>query len=333
MPDRSSAEESRRSRRKGVLRALVLGGVAVGVPAAVNAVIARRNRTLTTPGWGRSHRYAWKHGEISFQRLGQGPPLVCLHSFGSGHDSEEWRELAEFLARDFEVFAPDFLGWGRSEKPNRTYDGELYIELVRDFLEDVVGKSAVVLAAGLPAAYAVQIAIDRPELVRALALSVPSGVGLSGEEPDVKDALVNRLLRTPILGTSALNLYTSRAAIASHLRRDTSTADRVDVARVEHRYQSSHQPGSHLALAALLSGYLNHRIDEALLRLEVPTWIAWGRQATLPQVSVADLWLSRVPQAELEVFEGAGNLPHAELPARVRKPLEGFLARQSALTD
>jgi pimeloyl-ACP methyl ester carboxylesterase len=327
----STAEEYRQKRRKRLLRALLFGGAAVGIPAAANAIIARRNRRLGAPGWGRTHRYAWKFGEIAFQRLGSGTPLVCLHSFGPGHDAEEWHDLAEGLASRFEVFVPDFLGWGRSAKPRLPYDGELYIGQVADFLEDVVASKAVVLAAGLGAAYAVQVALDRPQMIQALGLAVPSGIALSGEEPDVKDALVNRMLQLPVVGTSALNLYTSRSAIAAHLRRDAYfAADRADAGRIEHHYQSSHQPGSHLALAAFLSGYLNHRIDENLARLDTPTWIAWGRQATMPPVEVADLWLSRLPQAELEVFEGTSNLPHAEVPARFQKPLEGFLARRSA---
>lgn len=334
MVARNRSDEDRKKRRRGLYKALVLGGVAVGIPAAANAIIARRNRRLESAGWGRSHRYAWKQGEIAFQRLGSGSPLVCLHSFGPGHDAEEWRELAERMADSYEVFAPDFLGWGRSEKPAIAYDGELYIELLADFLEDVVETPAAVLAAGLPAAYAVQVAVDRPEAVGALGLSVPSGIAVSGEEPDVKDALVNRMLRLPIVGTSALNLYTSRTAIAGHLRRETfATPDRVDEARIEHHYQSSHQPGSHLALAAFLSGYLNHRIDDSLSRVNTPTWIAWGRQAANPSIDVADLWIGRIPHAELEVFEGAGNLPHAEIPARFQKPLERFLAHLVSPVD
>jgi len=309
------------------MRALLVSGAAVGIPAAANALIARRNRRLAAPAWGRTHRYAWKLGEMTFQRIGRGAPIVCLHSFGPGHDGEEWRAVAERLAKRFEVFVPDLIGWGRSEKPDRPYDGEFYIDQIANFLENVVETRAVVLAAGLSAAYAVQVALDRPQRIRALGLVVPSGIALSGEEPDVKDALVNRMLRLPVLGASALNLYTSRSAIAGHLRRDTYAADRVDAARVEHHYESSHQPGSHLALAAFLSGYLNHRIDENLALLKPPTWIAWGRQATMPPVEVADLWLTRIGQAELEVFEGAGNLPHTEIPARFEKPLERFLAR------
>ena len=86
---------------------------------------------------------------FSFQCFGLGAPIVLLHSFGPGHDSEEWRPASELLARSFRVYAPDLLGWGRSDKPAITYDGELYIQLLVDFLGSVVSERCVLVAAGL----------------------------------------------------------------------------------------------------------------------------------------------------------------------------------------
>ena len=191
MVAQSSQQEQKRKRRGKLVKGLLLGGAAVGLPALANALIARRNERLGLPVWGRQKRYAWKYGEISFQCLGQGSPMLLLHSFGPGHDSEEWRTVAEILAEEHRVYAPDLLGWGRSDKPRMAYDGELYIQLLGDFLEDVVGERSSVAAAGLSAAYAVQVAVDRPEIVGPLALVVPSGIEIHGEEPDLKDALVH----------------------------------------------------------------------------------------------------------------------------------------------
>ena len=327
MAARTSQEEQKRRRRKRLIRGLLLGGAAVGLPALANALVARQTRRLAGAGWGRGHRYAWKLGELAFQRLGEGPAIVLLHSFGPGHDMEEWREVGEQLGATYRVFALDLLGWGRSDKPRMNYDDELYIQQIVDFLEDVVRERAVLVGSGLSAAYAVQVAVDHPELVRALALVVPAGVEIHGDEPDLKDALVHRMLRLPVLGTSALNLYTSQTAIARYLRRDLFAApNRVDADRIEHHYRSSHQPGSHVPLAAYLSGYMNHSVEEALARLDVPTWIAWGRQARAPSVETADLWLRYAADIEFEVFENSGNLPQIEVPGPFQAGLESFLS-------
>lgn len=325
----TAEEQQRRRRRKRIVQGLLVGAAAVGVPALANAIIRKRAGKLSPPAWGRAERYAWAEGDIAFQRLGQGPPVVLLHSFGPGHSSEEWRRAAELLARRMTVFAPDLLGWGRSEKPSLTYDGELYIQLLDDFLHDVVGDRAAILAAGLPAAYALQIAVDRPDAVCCLGLAVPQGLEVHGDEPDLKDALVHRILRLPVFGTSALNVYTSRSGIESHLRSEVVAApEQVDAALVEHHYVASHQPGAQAALAAYLAGYLNHSAADLLRRLAVPCWLAWGSEATAPPLAAADLWLAEIG-GELDVFNRAGNLPHFELPSSFVEAFFEFYDRLS----
>ena len=319
-------EELRRKRRKRLVRGLVMGGAAVGVPALINALVSRRAGKLPPAPWGRGETYDWTHGKIHYQRLGEGPPVLLLHSFGPGHGGGEWRGVAERLAAGHQVLVPDLLGWGRSDRPPLTYDGELYIKLIADFVERVAGGRPAVIAAGLPAAYAVQLAVDRPELLRALGLITPSGIELHGDEPDFKDALVHWLLRLPILGTSALNLYTSRSAIATYLRREVyGSADKVDDTLVDRHYRGAHQAGAPWALAAYLSGYLNHGVRDILDRVDLPVWLGWGRRAVTPPVESADLWLRSLRGADLEIFESCGILPHAETADEVARRLERFL--------
>jgi pimeloyl-ACP methyl ester carboxylesterase len=330
MMTRSREDEQRRKRRKRLLQGILVGGAAIGIPALANLLIERRAGRLEAPSWGRTRRYAWRYGEVLFQRLGNGPAILLLHSLGPGHDSHEWRRVAEILAERYTVLAPDLLGWGRSEKPAIAYDGELYIQFVSDFLHDVVRERAAVVAAGLPAAYAAQVAVDEPEALSALALVSPLGIEIHGDEPDLKDAVIHRLLRLPVLGTTTLNLYTTRSGIANHLRREVfAEPERADAAEVEHHYRASHQRGAQAALAAYLAGYLNHSVEETLGRVTQPVWLAWGRLAANPPVEAADLWVHALPEPELEVFETAGSLPHAEAPTAFCQRLEGFLTRHA----
>jgi pimeloyl-ACP methyl ester carboxylesterase len=327
----SSEEEERRRRRKRIVRGLLVGGAAVGIPALLNAAIARRARRVEPTLWGRRHRYAWELGDVVFQRLGEGDPLLLLHSFGPGHDSIEWRSAAERLAARFQVFAPDLPGWGRSGRPSVDYDAELFIDFVIDFLVDLVRRRAVLVASGLAAAYAIQVAVDRPELVRGLVLVCPLGIDLASDEPDLKDAVIHRLLRLPLVGTSALNVYASRNGIRHHLASEVyAQPDLVTEELVDHYWKGAHELGSRWALAAYLSGYLNHRVTPALARLACPTLLVWGRRAANPPVESSDLWMRRLPEAELEVIENAGLLPHAEAPESFGELVEKFAAHLPA---
>lgn len=322
------SEESRRRRRGKLRRRLAVGAAAVGIPALVNLVIARSAKRLGKPGWGHPNRYAWRYGEIAFQKLGAGEPVLLLHSLGPGHDGEQWREVAELLAESHSVYAPDLLGWGRSQRPAIAYDDSLYVRLVSDFIADVIGGPATVVAAGMSAAYAIQVALDEPRKIEALALVHPSGLDLDADEPDLKDALLRKALQMPVFGTGALNLYTSRQAIRLHLEKDVFLdPDQVSEADVDRHYTSSHQPGAHRALASYLAGFLNHHNDD-LERLEQPLWLAWGRGAGDAQVRrQLESWLDRLPVAEIEVFDGVGTMPHFETPATFGERLRRFLTQ------
>lgn len=316
-------------RRIGPLvKGLVLAGAAVGAPALVSAVIRRRAEPPQTPRWGRAHRYAGRHGEIVFQELGlrgDRPPVVLLHSFGPGHDANEWRATAERLAERYAVYAPDLPGWGRSASRG-AWSPALYVEAIAGFLSGVAREPAVLIASGMSAAYAVRIAAERPGLLRALGLVCPLGfeAGAAGAGP----SFLGTLLRLPVLRDTVLDLLTSRSAITHHLRKEVYAApERVDAALLDHHYRASHVPRSRAALAAWAGGELGDAVAETLPEIGLPVWIAWGRQSAAPRVEEADRWLHRLPHtAELEVFETSGALPHAEAPAAFCSALDRFIA-------
>ncbi len=323
----AGAGTERRARRRGRLlwTALLLAG-AVAAPVVANALVRRRARPLPPARWGRSHRYAWEEGAVSFQELGArpaprgtdgaGPPLVLLHSLGPGHDGSEWLPAAERLSAAYRVYVPDLPGWGRSQKPPLPYTPSLYLHFLEDFLAEVVREPALLAAAGLSGAHAAQLAATHPALVRGLALVAPLGLDRAAEGRCDVPAALETLLSLPVAGTSLLHLATTREALARHLRRDVYAApERVDAALVDHHWRASHLPGAHRALAAWASGHLDLDVADLLPRLQAPVWLGWGRASRRPPVEAADLWLHRLPAASLEVFSGSGALPHAEEPA------------------
>ncbi|MES3027426.1 MAG: alpha/beta hydrolase [Pseudomonadota bacterium] len=100
---------------------------------------------------------------------GSGPPLLLLHGYPETHMM--WGKIADDLARDFTVVAPDLRGYGESSKPATSEDHEPYSK--RAMARDVVA-----LMAGLGferfnvaghdrgGRVAYRLALDRPEVVR-----------------------------------------------------------------------------------------------------------------------------------------------------------------------
>jgi pimeloyl-ACP methyl ester carboxylesterase len=170
---KDSVQRSARGRRR-LVRGVALAGAALAAPAVAHVLIQRRLRAPEAPGWGRTHRYTGHSGQVVFQELGAGPPVVLLHALGPGFDACQWRAAAEALAPRFRVLAPDLPGWGRSAplEPRP----RAYLACLADFLAGVVWGRAALVAAGHAAPYAIHLAEERSALVRGLALVAPLGL-------------------------------------------------------------------------------------------------------------------------------------------------------------
>jgi pimeloyl-ACP methyl ester carboxylesterase len=64
--------------------------------------------------WALSQRFATGAGEIAWDRLGRGPPVVLVH--GTPWSSWTWRSVARRLAESFTVYVFDLLGFGASDR-------------------------------------------------------------------------------------------------------------------------------------------------------------------------------------------------------------------------
>lgn len=327
---RDGRQPPRRRRGRRLKRTLWIAGIAIGVPVIAGALLRRRAEAPQAPRWGRSHRFSGHYGEVSFQELGSGPAVVLLHSFGPGYDGNQWRGVAERLAERFRVLVPDLPGWGRTPAAAGLHPADT-LALLADFLAGAVREPVVLVGAGLAAAYAVELTLQEPDLVAAVALLSPLGLGpvpdLHGPGGGLRRSFVSRLLRVPLVRASALDLLTARKALEHHLRREVYAApERVDAGLLDHHYRASHTRDGRAALGAYLRGDLWIDVSEALSELPVPVWIGWGRKSQVPPVEAADLWLHELPHSELEIFEGSGSLPQAEEPFAVARSLGAFFS-------
>ena len=64
--------------------------------------------------WVLRERFATDAGDIAWDRLGDGPPVVMVH--GTPWSSWTWRRVAARLAEQFSVYVFDLLGFGASDR-------------------------------------------------------------------------------------------------------------------------------------------------------------------------------------------------------------------------
>jgi pimeloyl-ACP methyl ester carboxylesterase len=293
--------------------------------AALAAVNARIRRQAQEPDdsalGGESHFFDWKHGQIFYKTAGAlntGTPLVFVHGVGAGTSSFMWRRNFDELARDFRVYALDLLGFGFSDKPaNAPYSADLYVELIADFIREVVLAPAAIVASSLGAAYSVRVADEQPELVDSLMLLAPTGAGNLSARPGMTGAAFYGLLQSPVLGTSFYNVIASERSIRDYARKELFYDRRRATDRlVAQYYATSHQPGAQHAIAAFLSGYLNADTSVCFSRLQQRVTLVWGKQDETNTLEHAAELLSLNPRAGLEIFDRCRMMPQEEQPEK-----------------
>lgn len=307
---------------------------ALGTLAAVGAGLAVARRLgRDVPPLYRSLRAAprdwrWSGFRVVHYEAGppEGEPVVLVHSVHAAASAWEMRELFAGLGADHRVLTYDLLGFGASDRPDVDYDATLYRDLLRDFLVEVVGGPAHVVASSVSAAHALALAEEEPELLRSVVLVNPTGLLTQAAGPGRGDRVVQNLFRTPWIGEALFNLLVSRPSLrlfSSRLYRDGA----LEEAAVEQRYLAAHQPGARYAPAAFLGDAVGQNAYMALRNLRVPALAVWS-DADYPldtgreRAAFAGV-APRVPQV---VIEGCGALPHEERPQEVERALREWLA-------
>ena len=290
----------------------------VGALAALNTGL-RYEGELESPLDGDDGVFRWRGMDVAYTEAGdpEDTDLVLLHGINAAGSSGEWRAVFDDLAADYHVVAPDFPGYGRSDRPPLRYSAALYEDFVRDFLLEF--EEPAVVASSLSAAYTARAATDDGSTTDRVTLSGFVGVcptAVAGPSPP--KSWLRELVRSPLVGDALFNLITSKPSIryfnADHGYDDPTNPDEE---WVDYEWRTTHVENAKFAPASFISGYLNSDLDlaAALADLDVPPTIVWGREAEVSPL-VDGRELADASDARLVVFDRAKLLPHVEHPDR-----------------
>lgn len=103
-----------------------------------------------------------------------GPAIVLVHGFGAF--GEHWRRNVRELADNgFDVFAPTFPGYGRSEKMSLQYGQDLWRDFLADFVSTIVQRPVILAGNSIGGYISASVAADYPGLVKGLVLLNSAG--------------------------------------------------------------------------------------------------------------------------------------------------------------
>jgi pimeloyl-ACP methyl ester carboxylesterase len=245
------------------------------------------------------------------------PSLVFLHGFGGGSSAYEWSKVYPAFATEYRILAPDLIGWGRSEHPERNYKIDDYVTTIIEFIEQTCTEPTPVVASSLTAAFTIRAALARPELFKCLILTTPTGLSDFGE--NYTRSFFAQLVSTPILdriiySTGVANSVGIRSFLES---RQFAQSSRVYEEIVDAYLQSAQQPNAEYAALAFVRGDLCFDLSLYVPQLTTPTAIIWGQksQFTSPEIGKRLAALNPTAIRVFQILDDVGLTPQLELPA------------------
>lgn len=261
-----------------------------------------------------------------YLEAGEGDPLVLLHSGEFGAAAEiSWEFNIGPLSEHFRVIAPDWLGFGHTDKLHDFGTGGVMgrrIQHMRRFLEvlgieaaDFVGNSmaGTLLLQMTSAGGTLPLPIQRQVIISgggAVPLNEHRKATL---EYDCTPEAMRRILQ-------AIFYDPKWAADDSYVER------RVEMSRVPGAWECSaaarfHAPGAEANLAAAMARIGNMPYEN----VAVPTLLIAGEKDALREPGYMDEVHQRVPGSDLVVIPDAGHCPNIEKPDVVNEAILNFL--------
>ena len=269
-------------------------GLAIGGVAANNARIWSNVSPLESKLPGEGKFYRSRQGLVFYKEAGEVTgdehPVVFVHGIGAGAHSYEWLKNIETAASLYKTYAFDLLGFGSSERPDFEYTSEVYIKQLTEFLDEVVGQPAYIVASSLAGAFAVQVAYRRPELISKLLLVEPTGLDAETKTggPQIVSSVFYGALRAPVVGKGVYSYVASHSGIRTFMETNMFLDKSIVTDEmVEEYWVAAHQNGAEYAVPSFFTGKLNAEIAKTIGKLDIPILAVFGKQSriTPPQES------------------------------------------------
>jgi haloalkane dehalogenase len=293
-------------------------GMGLGAGLVGAAVVALRLRRHSPPGpslpdiispsvFARRVQRTTR-GQIVYHASGEGEPLVFLHDFFPGAASYEWSKVYPAFAATHRVLAPDWIGFGESERPDRPLRADDHARSLHDFVRATCGgRRPVVVASGIGAAVACLAAAQHPEWAARLILFHPQGTAhwlAEWVSPPVRSLAWSRNGRRWIYA----NRLAPPECIGRWLASRRSAESSIDLAEPVSVFSSfARQYGAEWAVLRMLSGRFAIDPLPRLAEVCVPVTVWWPASGTAGHPAPAG------PGVRIELLDQCGPLAPLDL--------------------
>jgi pimeloyl-ACP methyl ester carboxylesterase len=257
-------------------------------------------------------------------------PVLLLHGGGFDSASLSYGLSVGPISRHHKVVAPDWPGYGESDKPKMRYSTEYYVDFLGRLMDTLGLEKVSLVGISMGGAISLGFSLGSPQRVERLVLV--DSYGLGREIPwrvmsyiTVRLPLLNRLVWAALRRSRGMVewslqsvFYDSRAVTASLVDKVYRLVKKPGVGRAWRSWQRSE---------IKWSGLRTNFVDR-LHEVAVPTLILHGEEDKYIPVSWARRAHSLIEDSELLVLPRCGHWLTLEKPGEFASAVSEFLARR-----
>ncbi len=222
----------------------------------------------------------------------------------------------------FRVLRYDLYGRGYSDRPDTTYDQDLFDRQLMNLL-GALGIDKPIDLVGLSMGGAISVVfIDlHPEMVKKLCLIDPAGLPW-------KQSFNARLAQAPVIGELIMGLMGDNVLVSN--LRNYFHGDR-GYAELKQKFldQMQYVGFKKALLSTLRSGVTTGAVEayQKVGKRGYPVMLVWGREDRVVPFELSERVTELIPNVEFHPINEAAHIPHYECPKVVNPILIEFLAR------
>lgn len=216
--------------------------------------------------------FKWKNMDIRYTEKGNSnhKPLLLVHNLCPSSSKEEWCQVDDSLSLEYHIFELDLPGCGKSSKPNITYINYMYVELLHDFIQKVIGEKTNICATAFSSSFTLMTARFYPEILEKIIIINTTSIEKLYTPVSKEGKIKEKILELPVIGTFLYNCVMSKSAISDQYKyKNYYNEDNISEQAIDNSYYHAHyhhSAGKYL-FGSMLANYTNINIIHALPKI------------------------------------------------------------------
>lgn len=267
---------------------------------------------------GNGKFFTWRYGDIYYIKKGKGKPILLIHDMDPSSSAYEWHKIIHQLSKTNTVYAIDLLGCGRSDKPNLTYTNYLYVELITDFIHEIIGEKTDVITTGASLSFVVMACQLEQKIFNKIIGVSPADLYELAKSPTKHNIIIKAMIEFPIIGTLIYNILMSKNALLRIMMDEYYYKEYL----VSNQMLNSYHHSAHMQngqgkylLASINSHYTNINIVPALKKINHSICLIGGKEHPFMS-DIIDDYISFNPAIESAYIANTKYLPQLESPEK-----------------